>query len=74
MPSALAQRSAIVLALLFGLVFAVGIGVLYAVGAYKARLTVGRPWKSGLEMTIIGTVSALVGYAVGALLKIPTVP
>lgn len=48
--------------------------VLYGVGAYKARLTVGRPWKSGLEMAVIGTVSALVGYAIGILLKIPSVP
>ncbi len=48
--------------------------VLYIVGAYKARTTVGRPWKSGLEMTVIGTVSALVGYAIGLLLKTPTVP
>ena len=48
--------------------------VLYAVGAYKARTTVGRPWKSGLEMALIGTVSALVGYAVGLLLKVPMVP
>ena len=48
--------------------------VLYGVGAYKARITVGRPWRSGLEMAVIGTVSALVGYAVGMLLKIPTVP
>jgi VIT1/CCC1 family predicted Fe2+/Mn2+ transporter len=48
--------------------------VLFAVGAYKARTTVGRPWKSGLEMAVIGTVSALVGYAVGLLLKVPTVP
>ena len=47
--------------------------VLYGVGAYKARLTVGRPWKSGLEMAVIGTVSALVGYAIGVLLKIPAV-
>lgn len=47
--------------------------VLFAVGAYKARITVGRPWKSGLEMAAIGTVSALVGYLVGALLKVPTV-
>ena len=45
--------------------------VLYGVGAYKARITVGRPWKSGLEMALIGTVSALVGYAIGLLLKIP---
>lgn len=45
--------------------------VLYIVGAYKARITVGRPWRSGLEMAVIGTVSALVGYVVGALLKLP---
>jgi predicted membrane protein (TIGR00267 family) len=48
--------------------------VLFGAGAYKARITVGRLWKSGLEMAIIGTVSALVGYAIGILLKIPTVP
>ena len=48
--------------------------VLFAVGVYKARVTVGHPGKSGLEMAVIGTVSALVGYAVGALLKLPTVP
>jgi VIT1/CCC1 family predicted Fe2+/Mn2+ transporter len=46
--------------------------VLFAVGVYKAHLTVGQPGRSGLEMAIIGTVSALVGYAVGALLKVPT--
>jgi VIT1/CCC1 family predicted Fe2+/Mn2+ transporter len=48
--------------------------VLYIVGVYKARTTVGRPWKSGLEMAVIGTVSALVGYAIGLLLKVPAVP
>ncbi len=47
---------------------------LFAVGAYKARMTVGHPAKSGLEMAVIGTVSALVGYAVGALLKLPPTP
>lgn len=45
--------------------------VLFGVGVYKARTTVGHPGKSGLEMAVIGTVSALVGYLVGALLKIP---
>ncbi len=44
---------------------------LFVVGAYKARVTVGRPARSGLEMAIIGTVSALVGYVVGLLLKVP---
>lgn len=48
--------------------------VLFAVGAYKARVTVGHPGRSGLEMAVIGTVSALVGYAVGLLLKVPVVP
>lgn len=48
--------------------------VLFIVGAYKARVMVGNPGKSGLEMALIGTISALVGYAVGALLKVPTTP
>jgi predicted membrane protein (TIGR00267 family) len=47
--------------------------VLFGVGVYKARIMVGHPGKSGLEMALIGTLSALVGYAVGALLKIPPV-
>jgi len=46
--------------------------VLFVVGFYKARVTVGNPGKSGLEMALIGTLSALVGYAVGLVLKIPT--
>lgn len=45
--------------------------VLFVVGVYKARVTVGHPGKSGLEMALIGTVSALVGYAVGAVLRVP---
>jgi predicted membrane protein (TIGR00267 family) len=48
--------------------------VLFVVGAYKARITVGHPTKSGLEMAIIGTVSAMAGYAVGVLLKVPSAP
>lgn len=47
---------------------------LFAVGAYKARVTVGRPGRSGLEMAVIGILSALVGYAVGLLFKAPAVP
>ena len=45
--------------------------VLFVVGAYKARITVGNPGKSGLEMAVIGTLSALVGYGIGALLRVP---
>ena len=44
---------------------------LFVVGFYKARTTVGHPGKSGFEMAIIGTVSALLGYLVGLLLKVP---
>ena len=46
-------------------------GTLFTVGVYKARTTVGSAGKSGFEMAAIGTVSALVGYLVGYLLKIP---
>jgi VIT1/CCC1 family predicted Fe2+/Mn2+ transporter len=48
--------------------------VLFAVGVYKARITVGRPYRSGLEMAVIGTLSALVGFAVGMLFQIPVTP
>jgi VIT1/CCC1 family predicted Fe2+/Mn2+ transporter len=47
---------------------------LFAVGVYKARTTVGHAGKSGFEMAAIGTVSALVGYVVGILLKVPATP
>jgi VIT1/CCC1 family predicted Fe2+/Mn2+ transporter len=40
---------------------------LFALGAYKARLTIGHPGKSGLELAMIGIVSALAGYVVGVL-------
>jgi predicted membrane protein (TIGR00267 family) len=45
--------------------------VLFIVGAYKARIYVGNPGKSGLEMAAIGTLSALVGYLVGVILRVP---
>jgi vacuolar iron transporter family protein len=48
--------------------------VLFAIGVYKARVTVGKPMRSGMEMAIIGTLSALAGYLVGILLKVPSVP
>jgi predicted membrane protein (TIGR00267 family) len=59
-----------------GILLSIGFSalVLFIVGAVKARMTVGHPGKSGLEMAVIGTVSALVGYAVGALLRVPAVP
>ncbi len=47
--------------------------VLFGVGVYKAKKTVGKPGKSGLEMALIGTLSALAGYIVGVLLKVPAI-
>lgn len=47
---------------------------LFGVGAYKARVTVGRPLRSGLQMAVIGIVSALAGYFVGALFRAPVTP
>lgn len=48
--------------------------VLFSVGAYKASTTVGKPIRSGTEMAVIGTVSALAGYVVGLIFKVPSVP
>jgi predicted membrane protein (TIGR00267 family) len=45
---------------------------LFAFGAFKARVTTGRPLRSGAELALIGTVSALVGYAVGAIFHVST--
>jgi predicted membrane protein (TIGR00267 family) len=47
---------------------------LFGVGAYKARITVGRPLRSGVQMAVIGIVSALAGYAIGALFQAPVTP
>jgi predicted membrane protein (TIGR00267 family) len=52
----------------------VAAATLFGVGAYKARRTVGVPARSGLEMAVIGTVSALVGYLVGLIFKVPPTP
>ena len=57
----LGRTAAIVLAL------AVSALALFVVGVYKARITVGKPGRSGLQMAVIGIVSALVGYAIGTL-------
>lgn len=44
---------------------------LFIVGYYKAKKTIGRNLlRQGIEMTVIGIVSALVGYFVGSLFKI----
>ncbi|HLO30409.1 MAG TPA: VIT1/CCC1 transporter family protein [Anaerolineales bacterium] len=47
---------------------------LFVVGVYKARVTIGKPFRSGIQMAAIGTISALAGYVVGLIFKVPTVP
>jgi VIT1/CCC1 family predicted Fe2+/Mn2+ transporter len=42
---------------------------LFAVGVYQAKMMVGNLWKSGLQMTVIGLGSALVGFLIGNLFK-----
>ena len=45
---------------------------LFFVGYYKAKKTLGRQlFKQGMEMMIIGMVSALVGYFIGSIFKVP---
>ena len=44
--------------------------VLFIVGAAKAKVTIGDWKKSGLEMAVVGTFAALVGYFVGSLLGV----
>jgi len=52
----------------WGSIVAAGVS-LFVVGAYKANvLRVGTWWKSGLQMLIIGLVTALVSYAIGILI------
>lgn len=44
---------------------------LFLIGFYKAQKTLGRKFvRSGVEMLVIGMVSAFVGYLIGSLLKI----
>lgn len=51
----------------------VGFVVLFGLGAYKARITTGRPIKNGLAMAAIGFISALAGYGAGLLFQVPGV-
>lgn len=41
--------------------------VLFGLGAVKAKMTVGNIGKSGIEIAVIGIISALAGYGVGLL-------
>ena len=61
---------------LWGAVAAVVVSaaVLFGFGAYKGKVTVGRPTRGGLELGAIGLVAAFAGYAVGHLLGIAPAP
>ncbi len=48
--------------------------VLFTAGAVKTRFTVGDWFRSGLELAVVGTVSALLGYAVGKILAVAPLP
>lgn len=52
----------------FAVPAAVGVSMLslFVVGAFKAKKTIGSPWKEGLEMMVVGGLAAAVGYLVGA--------
>jgi VIT1/CCC1 family predicted Fe2+/Mn2+ transporter len=53
--------------LAIGIALATSALILFLVGVYKARQTVGRPVRSGLQMAVIGMASALAGYGIGKL-------
>lgn len=40
--------------------------VLFGVGIAKAKLTIGKPLRSGVEMALIGMAAAIAGYAIGS--------
>lgn len=57
-------KSGMVAALLFSVI------TLFVIGAAKAKVTIGNWKKSGIEMAVVGTLAALVGYLVGSLLGV----
>jgi predicted membrane protein (TIGR00267 family) len=44
--------------------------VLFGVGVYKAENYVGKWWKSGLQMFLIGMGAAFIGFVIGKIFKI----
>jgi VIT1/CCC1 family predicted Fe2+/Mn2+ transporter len=53
----------------FPLSLALSGAALFGLGAAKVLVTERNPWRSGLEMLLVGGLAAGVAYAVGALLK-----
>lgn len=42
---------------------------LFLVGVYKGKKTIGKPFRNGLEIAIIGMGAAIIGYGIGLLFK-----
>lgn len=47
----------------------VSAATLFSIGWWKAKMTVGRPGRSGMQMLIIGIASALAGFAIAFLVS-----
>jgi VIT1/CCC1 family predicted Fe2+/Mn2+ transporter len=47
---------------------------LFVIGWYKGKATIGRPYRSGTQMLVIGIVSALAGFGVAYLVGGPITP
>lgn len=45
----------------------VSVVVLFLIGLYKAKTTIGNPFKTGIQMVVIGMSAALAGYYIGHL-------
>jgi len=43
---------------------------LFATGVIKNRITIGHPVRGGIEMAVIGMISAIIGYGIGAVLGV----
>lgn len=59
----LSVHTALVVALVLSVIVLAGIGI------YKARTTLGNPFKSALQMVVIGMGAAIAGYLIGLLFK-----
>ncbi|MBI4091210.1 VIT1/CCC1 transporter family protein, partial [candidate division WWE3 bacterium] len=47
---------------------AISVIALFFVGFIKAKRTMGNPYKSGLQITLIGIASAVIGFLLGKML------
>jgi predicted membrane protein (TIGR00267 family) len=52
---------------------AAAVVVLFGAGVQRARVSGGRRIRSGLELVVIGVLSALAGYVIGHVLRAPGV-